>query len=403
MASLKSELKYDRDRRRLGWLLLLLLLLFPLWMWLGWLVQPETPLSVLVLDKTVPDSTRQEHRALAWVLLHEKIVGPTGHLFDLNRDYFGFFPLRHEQYLLKGLEQFDSTGVDSLARLYQAAYFADTYGVYYNEWYLHRNLTERSPLIYGGTRWQDVRLLRRMREQKKLIVLEFNSVGTPTPARYRQPIQEMFHFQWSGWTGRYFEMLDTLKNPELPRWIVRLYRQQHHNRWPFTGGGIVLVHTSETIEILSEEQDLSYPYPQIVSTPAGRHRFGLPEKIDFAYWFDIVYPQGENRSFAEYHLLTTARGDSLLKTHGIPHRFTALFGHQDGYWFYYLAGDFSDNPISLSTSHLRWIEFFRGLMYTREPLDRTRFFWQFYRPLVTTILREYQQILVHPDMSGEEK
>ncbi len=400
MRFFKKKSEYEEDRHWLGMFLLIFLLFTPLWMWLGWVIQSERPLNLLVLDKTVPDFKRQEHRALAWVLLHRKFTGPTGKLFDINRDYFGFFPLENEQYRLNGLEQFDSTQIDSLAQLYQAAFFTDTYGVYENEWYRHRNLTERSRQIYGGTRVQDVWFLRHMKEQRKLVILEFNTVGAETPAYFRKQIEKMFRFRWSGWSGRYFEVLDTLKNPELPRWIVRLYKKEHHNRWPFTGDGIVLVHASEKVEILDGERDLKHPFPQIVSTPAARHRFHLPEKIDFAYWFDIVIPDKGHHLFAEYRLETTARGDSILMAWHIPNRFPAVFGQAQGMRFYYFAGDFSDNPISLTTAHLRWIEYFRGLLYTRQPLDRTRFFWQFYRPLVTTILQEYQRTLISTKIGG---
>lgn len=379
-----------KKRRTSTWLLIFFLLL-PLWMWIGWLLQSAKPLNLLILDKTVPTHNRQEHRALAWVLTRQKFQKTGDGLYDINRDYFGFFPLKNEKYRIHDLEPFDSTAIDSLSQHYQAAYFTDTYGVYTNEWYLHRNLTERSQLIYGGTSRKDLLLLQRMKARGKLILMEFNSIGSPTSGFVRRGVEKLFHFKWSGWTGRYFDTLDTLKNPELPRWVVLLYKQQHGNLWPFSGSGIVFVHQNQTIEILEEETDLVGKLPMIYRNKPLAASYGLPEKIPFAYWFDIISTDDSNKVLARYRIDVTARGDSLLRRHGIPTDWPAVIAHTGRYRFFYFAGDFCDNPIGLTMAHLRGIEYFRGLLYSRDPLDRSRFFWHFYRPLVTRVLNDYWQ------------
>ena len=81
-----------------GWLRLfvrvlavVLLLLAP---WIVWQRTPARTLRVLVLDKTVPNDSYREHRGLMWLLNHRKYVQADGRPYELDRDYYGFFPKR---------------------------------------------------------------------------------------------------------------------------------------------------------------------------------------------------------------------------------------------------------------------------------------------------------------------
>ena len=202
-------------------------LLLPLWMGIFWILSSTQKMEVMILDKTVLNKTAMEHRSFNWILDNLKIVKGNDALYSVEEDYYGFFPLNNEEYYVKGLEQYHNQNIDSVASLYDMVYFTDTYGIYYNEWYLNRLLTERSPLIYGGTNLVDYMFLEKFKEQNKLILMEFNTIARPTPSYIRKKIENSFDLTWSGWTGRYFNDLDTLRNQELPRWVIKLYKQQH--------------------------------------------------------------------------------------------------------------------------------------------------------------------------------
>ena len=43
-----------------------------------WYLKEASPWRVLVVDKTVPHPDYREHKALFWVLRHDKVGNPTG-------------------------------------------------------------------------------------------------------------------------------------------------------------------------------------------------------------------------------------------------------------------------------------------------------------------------------------
>jgi hypothetical protein len=119
--------------RRLLYFLLFLLIGIPLIPWVMWQFWPARPLNILILDKTSITAEGNEHRSFNWVLIYNRYTKPNGGTYSVSKDYYGFFPLQDEKYLLKGLEQYSAPQVDSLARWSDMAYFTDTYGVYRGE------------------------------------------------------------------------------------------------------------------------------------------------------------------------------------------------------------------------------------------------------------------------------
>ena len=69
-----------------------LLLVLP---WILFHLRPKRPLSVVVLDKTVPFDTYLEHAGLFWLMDQLKIVQPSGDRYDRATDYFGATPGPH--------------------------------------------------------------------------------------------------------------------------------------------------------------------------------------------------------------------------------------------------------------------------------------------------------------------
>jgi len=343
------------------------------------------------MDKTVLTDYALEHRAFNWVLSHRKYTRPDGEFYLPQRDYLGFFPLKNEKFNIKDLSNLTEKQIDSISDITDMAYFTDTYGIYYNEWYRQKDLTEHSEKVYGGLDKNDVLFLKKMKAKKKLILAEFNLFATPTSGSQRIETELLFGLNWSGWTGRYFDQLDTIQNTTLPKWVVRLYKEQNQNKWPFTKPGIVFVNANETIAILEKDTDLKQEVPIIRSFEYGIKKFGIPQEIRYPYWFDITLSTDtSNRVLSYYELFPNERGDSILRHYNLPRIFPAAFENIHNAHYYYFCGDFSDSPVQKTFAKLIGIEYFKMLVLNDYDLnDRTPFFWRYYLPMTSKILDNY--------------
>ncbi len=363
----------------------------PILMWVCWLVSPHQKLVIAIIDKTVLDRTGQEHVSLAWILNYKKYTKNNKESYQIARDYFGFFPKDDQKFRLRGLERFSSSQLNNLSEDADIAYFTDTYGIYNQEWYQQKNGQRSSGILYGGLSNQDLDFLKLMKAKNKLIVTEFNTIGSPTSPEIRGQFETLFGMKWSGWTARYFNSLDTLINKELPAWMVKNYSSAYNRKWPFKKAGIVFVSDKDQIVVLEDTTHLNNPMPYILSTADGQQQFGLPEKMKYPFWFDIIVPNEQtNKVVAKFSLSLKATGIAELKRFGIPQSFPAVL-HQNSAQpkFYYFSGDFCDNPISLKSSYFKGIGFFKFLFYdTEDPMERKSFFWNFYKPLMTNILEK---------------
>lgn len=384
--------------KRIFIILIAVLILLPLFMYLAWVLKPERKLNILILDKTVLTTKVQEHMSLSWVLNNEKYVHSDSGAYNPTQHYKGFFPDDKGGYHINDFNQYDSTELLALANAHDMIYYTDLYGIYTNEWTATyypervndpRFISQRSTLMYGGLTQKELDLLRIFKQQNKLIINEFNVIANPTPNPIRQAYEAEFGLKWSGWMGRYFDSLDTLKNTDIPRWLIDNYLTQHHGEWPFSNSGIAFVREDDQIEILENKTHLDVEVPYIHTSQTIAKKYDISSKIEYPFWFDIVsviHP--ENQVLSEYRIETNTRGDSLLKEWEIPSVFPALISHKNEL-FYYLAGDFCDNPISLNSSKFRGIQWFSFVTSTVDKADRMSFFWKYYRPLTTTILNNY--------------
>lgn len=372
--------------------LLVFVLLMPVWMWLAWLMTPKKKMVVAIVDKTVLFPSAQEHISLDWILNHERFTKNKKDLYKPEHDYFGFFPGLNDQYKLKGLERFSADQLRNLSNDADLVYFTDTYGVYKSEWYRQAPGTERSELIYGGMSQEDMELLEDMKARHKLMITEFNSIGSPTTPVVRGQFEHLFGLHWTGWTARYFSSLDTTENKELPRWLVNNYKMQHRGQYPFHREGLAFVRNDETVVILEASTQLADPLPYIESTALGQRDLDLPVSMKYPFWFDIIDPGGsQNDIAANFIIHPNAAGAVELHNNGIPSRFPAILMHNArDYRFYYFSGDFCDNPIGLTSSYFNGIPFFKWLFYDNaDPNQRVGFFWNFYRPMMNRILYDY--------------
>lgn len=352
---------------------------------------PKTELSTLVVDKTVLDSRGLEHRALFWVLTHNKYVKPGGAQYQFDQDYYGFFPVNRPEYVVKDLTVFSESEIDSMARDLDFHYSTDVYGIYTNEWIFGRDINERSRLIYGGTSKRGYQLQEQMFRNRKLIMNEFNSWASPTPLPLRFNLTRLYEADFSGWTGRYYHSLDTTQNREIPGWMRRLHRKYLKRPFDYPNiPGLVLVHESERIIVLQDGLDLDYEVPVLEMKDSIRRHYNLPRYTRYPYWFDINFAKDTNNIFADYHLHVNERGDSLLQKENLPSSFPAILGDHRENLRWYFCGDWSDGDVAYGLSYFAGINFLRKFFYNnQDELDRKKFFFEIYHPMVRQIIAEY--------------
>lgn len=378
---------------RRGFLIIFaVLILIFLSMRLFWQLEKSTKLNVLILDKTVLNDNGFEHASLLWILKHMKFIKPDETYYSIDSDYFGFFPIvKSKEYKIKDLSNFSKNQLDSISQSIQMAYYTDNYGIYENEWLERKKyMQEHSRKIYGGLDENDLYLMQKMISLKKLFIGEFNLMATPTPTEIRKKAEDTLSIKWSGWTLRYYHSLDTIENKELPRWAINLYQREHGKVWPFKKDGIIFVNEDERLCVLENDFDISNATPQIFSTITAINEFNVPAIINYPYWADIISSNDTvNETLATYKIQTTKRGDSILNHYNIPNQFPAMIRNIKTANYYYLAGDFCDNNLSLSGSNFKGIEYINRTFRDRiDKNNRKPFFWCYYLPLVTKILND---------------
>ncbi len=376
-------------------ILIAVVLLLPLWMWLAWLFTPKKKLVAVIVDKTVQTVKGEEHVSFTWVLNNQRFTKTASSLYKNSNDYFGFFPMEDEKFRLKGLERFSPEMLDKLSNDADMVYFTDTYGIYRNEWYKKKKDVEGPGVIYGGMTEQDIELLRLMKAKHKLIISEFNTIGSPTPTNIRDDFENLFGMKWTGWIGRYFPSLDSAATFGLPSWLINNYKETHSGQWPFQNAGIAFVNTTGQLVIVEGKQ-LTEALPLIVVNPEIQKIYGLPSQINYTFWFDIMQADTLiNKSIAEFSIRANPSGMLELMQHNIPASFPAILMHRNtDYRFYYFSGNFCDNPVSMASSYFKGVRGFKNLFYHAADItDRRQFFWNFYLPLMTHITNDYYHVL----------
>lgn len=368
--------------------ILIILLIVPIISFFKWSFQPKKPLQVLILDKTVPTLERNKHRSLSWILAHNKYVKHNKRKYSYTKDYFGFVPLkplRNKEWDRNPIRLGD---VLIMADSFDVAYFADTYGVYFNDWYAGINTSNRSRLIYGGLSNSDYLFMMEMYDRQKLVIAEYNILAYPTDPLNRDKTETLLDVHWTEWTGKYFETLDTIADPTFPKWMVRLYQNQYRKTWDFTKSGIILLKNNNRIIVLEDETHLEFDTPFIYTTEHGSENFDLPYKIPFTNWFEIVETTG-NDVVANFKIQTNEVGDSVLQNFFLPETFPAILQSSGPTPYFYFAGDFADNKVPIKTAYFKGIEKLKFLFIGRDPASETKFYWEYYKPMMTQILDQY--------------
>ncbi len=372
-------------------IILVLVLALPFFNFLRWSFQDKKPIDIVILDKTVPTLERLNHKSLTWVLNNGRFVKKgKKKSYSFKKDYYGFAPTRPLKDRGNTKKEYHLSEMLDLPEKTDAIYFADTYGVFFNDWYVGINKSRRSRKIYGGLNNTDYLLINEMKNRNKLIILEYNSFDYPTPAFESFRTQEKLGITFSGWSGKYFAKLDTTSK-NFPVWMTSMYRKEYKKPWTYTKPGIVLLNEKNII-VLEEGTHLKDAMPYIYTDTANCVKFGVPSAVAFDKWFDIINPLQSN-VISKFQLSTTALGDTLLSTNMLSSSFPAVTQEPINKRTYYFSGDFATNKVNFCSSKLKGFEKLKWFKYSDKPEDTRRFFWLYYKPLINTIFTDYYNSL----------
>jgi len=374
-------------------IILLLLCLIPIASWLIWNIKPSKPINILVLNKTVLGLERKEHRAIFWLLLNDKFVKDDNKVYRMEKDYYGFHPIKPLKSRKYEVKRIKLEEINDLASKYDMAYYSDTYGVFFNEWFRRESGQGKGTLIEGGLNNNDYLFIKGLHDQGKLLIAEYNFIAPPTIQLVRKKAEELLGIKWTNWTGRYVNELDPARSKDLPDWIVGIYKKRNDGEWPYTGAGIVLVNEpAQQVAVLQADKHLEDGVPEIQTTEYGLASYHLPETVHYPYRFDFMDEQS-NKVIAEYKLHVNIEGKAVLDKFDLPSRFPAVMESNTGSPFLYLAGDYSDYPVRMWTAKLQGIRIFENIFYTNKENSTSKFYWTYYVPLLSQVLTNYQTSL----------
>jgi hypothetical protein len=368
-------------------IILVIILALPVISLIRWTFQSKKPMDILLVDKTVPNLERINHKSFNWILKNERFVKKENKFsYSYKKDYFGFVPKRPLRDKKYEVNRIDLNDVIILADSIDAIYYADTYGVFFNDWYQGLNKSRRSRLLYGGLFNTDYLLINEMEKRNKLIILEYNSFDYPTAQFDSYRVQNKLGITASGWTGKYFSSLDTTST-DFPIWMTAMYRKQYRQPWSFSKSGIVILSQKDII-VLEEGTHLTNALPHIITDSAYCEKYGLPSSVAFDRWFDIIDPL-ENTVISKFKIETTPIGDTLLFNNNLSAQFSAVIQDPVDGRTYYFSGDFTSTKIPVWTSMFKGVDKLKVILYSDKPDDTRRFFWLYYKPLINSIFSEY--------------
>jgi len=356
---------------------------------LAWHLKPTSDLNFLVVDKTVPETTYREHRAIFWIAEHRRFTAAGSRFLNYERDYLGYHPETDLKDILSD---------DHLEDI-KLLYLADSYGIYDYEEGLEV-YEDKLPyelqainLIYGGFSYAESEVVSRFADRAgNILIGEHNIIGYPT---YLDPeasllLQDLFGITYTGWLTRYYPDLDL-----AAFWIKELYSRIYGQEWNLEGPGMVFVREENayfgwnTDLIIAEQEHLEKPWPVLINTDhklLHKSNSGTP----YLYWLEVLEVSEQAAVIAYYDLPVNEEGREALLARGLPEQFAAMvyFTPPDKADRIYFAGDFADQIPALLPANLtgsaaiqRFISYFPGL-----PVEY-RFYFQWYEPVLHNILQ----------------
>ncbi len=374
-------------------IILAAILVLPFISLVRWTFQEKKPMDIAIVNKTVPTLERIKHKSFNWILNYERFVKKDKkRSYSYRKDYYGFVPTRPLKERGSVQNEYRLSELIDLPDKLDALYIADTYGVFFNDWWSGINQSRKSRKLYGGLNNTDYLFINEMINRNKLVILEYNTFDYPTTSFESYRTQEKLGIRFSGWTGQYYEKLDTLSR-NFPVWMTAMYRKQYGKPWTFKKAGIVFL-TEKQIIVLEEGTHLANPLPMIITDEDNCSKFGVVPSVAFANCFDVIDP-AENNVISKFRIETTPEGEALLQEHMLENEFPAVI--QDPLYLktYYFSGDFATNKVWFCTSRIKGFHKLKGILYSDKPGDTRRFFWLYYKPLISSIFSEYHASLTN--------
>lgn len=369
-------------------IILVILLILPAIGFFGWFFKEKKPVDMIILDKTVHTLDRVKHRSLNWVLANSRFVKGNNQKYLLRKDYYGFYPIRPLRDKQFRMDDYRLADVINMADSNDALYYADAYGVFFNDWYQGINKSRYSRKLYGGLNNNDYFLLSEMRKRNKLTILEYNTFDYPTDAYERYRVEELMGFKATGWTGKYYASLDSA-NADMPVWIMSLYRKKNREPWKFKKAGIILLKGENEILVLEEGTHLENALPFIMTDTDVAENYNLSVQVAFDKSFNIIEPL-DNQVLSLFKLQTTEEGELLLDKHFLTSEFPAVINNPGDLRSVYFCGDFATSSLAPWTACFGDLNLIKGLLYKNDDInDPRRFFWLYYKPLLSEMMNNY--------------
>jgi len=346
-----------------------------------WLIMPKTSLDLVVINKTFPVGTTasgemtsldySKQRGLFWLTNYLKINNPaTGKAYEVTKDYYGTFLSNGE---LAAEPLVKSTKVPDMI------YLSDAYGTG------NSRLNGVEPEGISGLTVDEVSFIATSYAKGTTVIGEYNIAGEPTEPNVSRELEGIFGVHFTGWAGKFFSNLSSTE--DVPNWIRVIYEQQYGKKWSLSGAGIVIA-GNDRILILQRGKDFTGQSIQLFMSEDNAKAYGTGT-IDYYNWFEIVEPAKDESILAWYELNTTAAGNDQLKLLGLDSKFPAIIANQSGtHKSYYFAGDFSDYREKEKVKSFVGAAALYRTFSVKSEGDNTYFYWNFYVPLMSKVLRD---------------
>lgn len=368
--------------RNLILLLLFIVLALPFGLWF---ITPNNDLDIVVLNKTFPveknasgevsglDYSKQ--RGLYWLMDYLGLRNPeTNKSYNVHTDYYGNF-------LVDG--QLANKPLQKLSNIPDLIFLSDMYGTG------NSKINGKEPTGVSGLTKEEVAFVSTYYAKGTTVIGEYNIAGEPTGSSVSKELEEIFGVGFTGMAGKFFS--DLSSSVDVPNWIRDIYEQQYGKKWDIIGAGIVIAGNSRIV-VLQRDIGFTGKSIQIAMTEDNVSYYGT-ETIAYYNWFEIVQPVKEESVIAWYNLNLTDEGRKQLKPFGLDSQFPAIIANQSANQrSYYFAGDFTDYRGPDKINHFLGAATLYKYFSVNNEGDLSYFYWHFYVPLMTKILKDIEPL-----------
>lgn len=328
----------------------------------GWYIKPTHNLDIIVLNKSVYSNENEiinhrKHYGLFWMLNQLRYRKPDNSKYDYKSDYY----------------KDDNQNSKSFARIGRTPdilHISDTYGDEHNRGLSYEEIASASTAYVNGA----------------TLIAESDVFSSTSEESIRGEIESLFGITYTGWAGRYFKDLGDFT--DLPEWANTLHETQYGRQWDYSGEGVLLASDSGELIVLEKNKDFNNKMLTISVKDEFENEFRCHTQ-NFYNWFIIIASEFETQTIAKFNLDLNQSGQEKFKRVSDSTTFPAVVRTQGNLSpAYFFAGDFSDyTGPKRFPSFLFSEKFYQFFTYDR-PGDTTSFYWNFYYPLMKTILQK---------------